>query len=95
MRRLRELPTVGLMIEFDPTRPKWVQIAEVIRQRIQNGDYAPRARLSEVQMEAEFGVARVTIRKVTAALREEGLITTTPGMGSFVADKATEQPPQA
>ncbi len=29
-------------------------------------------------------VARATVRKVTAALRAEGLIVTTPGMGSFV-----------
>ncbi|MET8534022.1 GntR family transcriptional regulator [Streptomyces sp. NPDC005065] len=77
------------MIEFDPTRPKWVQIADVIRQRIQSGEYVPRARISEVQMEAEFSVARATVRKVTAQLRQEGLIITTPGMGSFVADKAT------
>ncbi|MGW1801521.1 GntR family transcriptional regulator [Streptomyces sp. NPDC001984] len=73
------------MIEFDPTRPKWVQIADVIRQRIQSGEYPPRSLISEVQMEAEFGVARATVRKVTAQLREEGLIVTTPGLGSFVA----------
>jgi DNA-binding GntR family transcriptional regulator len=73
------------MIEFDPTRPKWVQITDVIRQRIQSGEHPPRSLISEVQMEAEFGVARATVRKVTAQLREEGLIVTTPGMGSFVA----------
>lgn len=37
------------------------------------------------------GVAR-TIRKATAALREEGLIVTTPGMGSFVRDRSGEEP---
>ncbi len=42
--------------------------------------------ISEVRLEQEFGVARTTVRKVTAALRAEGLITTTPGMGSFVAE---------
>ncbi|WP_420822732.1 GntR family transcriptional regulator [Streptomyces atratus] len=42
--------------------------------------------MSEVQLEVEFGVARGTVRKVTAALRAEGLIVTTAGMGSFVAD---------
>ncbi|MBR7672282.1 GntR family transcriptional regulator [Streptomyces daliensis] len=72
------------MIDYDPTKPKWEQIADVIRSRIASGEYPARHLLSEVQMEQEFGVARVTVRKVTAALREEGLITTTPGMGSFV-----------
>ncbi|MFF3558681.1 GntR family transcriptional regulator [Streptomyces sp. NPDC002574] len=74
------------MIEYDPTRPKWEQIAEVLRERITTGALPPRSLVSEVQLESEFGVARGTIRKVTAALREEGLITTTPGMGSFVAE---------
>ncbi|MEU7135551.1 GntR family transcriptional regulator [Streptomyces sp. NPDC046261] len=73
------------MMEFDPTRPKWMQIADVIRKRIADGEYAPDHLISEVRMEQEFGVARTTVRKVTAALREEGLIVTTPGMGSFVA----------
>lgn len=72
------------MIEYDPVRPKWVQIAEVVRRRILSGDYAPLFLISEVQLEKEFDVARVTVRKVTAKLRAEGLITTTPGMGSFV-----------
>lgn len=74
------------MIEYDPTRPKWEQIAEIIRDRIADGTYPPRHLISEVQLEAEFGVARGTVRKVTAALRAEGLIVTTAGMGSFVAD---------
>ncbi|WP_310725219.1 GntR family transcriptional regulator [Streptomyces sp. N2A] len=65
-------------------RPKWEQIADVIRERIADGTYPPHHLISEVRMEQEFGVARVTVRKVTAALREEGLIVTTPGMGSFV-----------
>ncbi|MEU1691498.1 winged helix-turn-helix domain-containing protein [Streptomyces hirsutus] len=76
--------------EFDPTRPKWEQIADALGARIADGTYPPRHLISEVQLETEFGVARVTVRKATAALRKEGLIVTTPGMGSFVADE--EQP---
>lgn len=76
------------MIDYDPTRPKWQQIADVLRTRITSGELPPRTLVSEVQMEAEFGVARGTVRKATAALREEGLIVTTPGMGSFVADQS-------
>lgn len=79
------------MIEFDPTRPKWEQIADVLRARIADGTYPPRTLVSEVQLEAEFEVARGTVRKATAALRDEGLLVTTPGMGSFVVDA----PPQA
>jgi GntR family transcriptional regulator len=75
------------VIDFDPTRPKWEQIADVLRARIASGEYPPRSLVSEVQLEAEFGVARGTVRKATAALRDEGLLTTTPGMGSFVAER--------
>jgi GntR family transcriptional regulator len=75
------------VFEFDPTRPKWQQIAEVLRQRITSGEYPVRGLISEVKLEQEFDVSRVTVRKATAALREEGLIVTTPGMGSFVAER--------
>ncbi|OKH99804.1 GntR family transcriptional regulator [Streptomyces sp. CB02923] len=79
------------MMEFDPTRPKWMQITDVIRERIASGAYPPRHLISEVKMEEEFGVARVTVRKVTAALRRDGLIITTPGMGSFVIEHRPEE----
>ena len=38
------------------------------------------ARLSE-----EFGISRGTARRVLVTLRDEGVITITPGWGSFVA----------
>ncbi|WKK26782.1 GntR family transcriptional regulator [Streptomyces olivoreticuli] len=75
------------MMEYDPTQPKWTQIAEVIRRRIASGEYPVNHLISETRLEQEFEVARVTVRKVTAALRAEGLIVTTQGMGSFVAAK--------
>jgi GntR family transcriptional regulator len=83
------------VIDYDPSRPKWVQIYEVVRARIESGEYLPHSLISEVKLEAEFGVARVTIRKVTAQLRKDGLIVTTPGMGSFVAPTTNETPGQA
>nr|WP_050502014.1 GntR family transcriptional regulator [Streptomyces monomycini] len=67
-------------------------MADVLRSRITSGEYPPRHLISEVKMEQEFGVARVTVRKVTAALREEGLITTMPGMGSFVSPHLPTEP---
>jgi GntR family transcriptional regulator len=42
---------------------------------------------SIVTIHHEYGIAKTTARKVLAALRDEGLIVTTPGWGSFVADR--------
>lgn len=58
----------------------------MIRQRIADGTYAPRTRVPSVlQLQAEFGIAAATGQKVHRALREDGLIYTEPGLGSFVA----------
>ncbi|MET8826429.1 winged helix-turn-helix domain-containing protein [Streptomyces sp. NPDC004610] len=77
-------------MEFDPRRAKWQQIEDVIISRIRSGEYAPGFQLSEVRLAEEFGVNRDTMRKATRSLRETNWITTTPGLGSFVADRLPE-----
>lgn len=75
-------------IERSGPIPPWVQVTAVLRSRITSGEYPPGAMVpSIVQIYQEFGIAKTTARKVLAALREEGLITTTPGWGSFVTEK--------
>lgn len=57
-----------------------------MRKRIADGTYAPRTRVPSVlQLQAEFGIAAATGQKVHRSLREDGLIYTEPGLGSFVA----------
>lgn len=82
------LRTVTFMIEYDPTRPKWEQIAETLRARIESGEYPGGHLLSEVQLEGEFSVTRITVRKAIHALRDEGLVVTRRGMGSFVVARS-------
>jgi len=68
--------------------PPWMQVRDELRRRIVSGELAPGAMVpSIVTMHQEFGIAKTTARKVLAALRAEGLIVTTPGWGSFVADR--------
>ena len=68
--------------------PPWMQVTAVIRERIEAGDLAPGAMVpSIVALHQEFGIAKTTARKVLAQLRDEGLIVTTPGWGSFVAER--------
>jgi GntR family transcriptional regulator len=76
-----------IMNEYDPLAPvpRYRQIAEILRRRIERGELIPNRPIpSEVQLEQEFGVARATARKAVALLREWGLITTVPGLGSYV-----------
>lgn len=75
-------------MDLDETRPKWPQVADVIRGRISDGTYPPGTRVPSVlQLVNEFEIANVTARKVVRALRDEGLIRTEPGMGSFVVGR--------
>ncbi|MER5768544.1 winged helix-turn-helix domain-containing protein [Streptomyces sp. NPDC001985] len=78
-------------MEFDPMRPKWQQIADEITRRIERGEYPERFQLSEVRLSGEFGMNRDTVRKATKALRESGMITTVPNMGTFVRSAGSDQ----
>ncbi|MFD4757860.1 GntR family transcriptional regulator [Streptomyces sp. NPDC058439] len=79
-------------MELAENRPKWRQVAEIIAERIRRGQYKPGTRVpSVIQLQAEFGIATATGQKVMRALREEGLIHTEPGMGSFVSASPPEQ----
>ncbi|MGI5139428.1 MULTISPECIES: GntR family transcriptional regulator [unclassified Streptomyces] len=84
------------MIEWEPDAPRWRQIADVLRARIEDGTYPPRTRVpSLVQLTAEFGVASVTAQKALRALREQGFTYTEQGLGSFVSPRIgdDETPP--
>lgn len=68
--------------------PPWIQVRDELRRRIVSGELPPGAMVpSIVTIHQEFGIAKTTARKVLASLRDEGLIVTTPGWGSFVADR--------
>ena len=73
--------------QWDPKRPRWQQIADAIRARIADGTYPPDTLISESRIQGEWGVAKMTARKAVAQLRGEGLLITTPGMGSFVSEQ--------
>jgi DNA-binding GntR family transcriptional regulator len=72
------------MIEWREDVPRWRQVANVIRRRIESGEYGPRRLVSENALMQEFGIARNTARKSIAWLRERGLLYTRPNLGSFV-----------
>lgn len=87
-------PTIeGAMSEFskvyDRSRvPLYIQVASVMRRRIETKQWLPGQQISTlVELEREFEVARVTIRQAIDILREEGLLRSQQGRGTFVAEK--------
>jgi DNA-binding GntR family transcriptional regulator len=75
-------------VDPDSATPVYVQVAEILRARVESGELLPdRPVPSEAQLQQEFGIARGTARKGIALLREEGLVVTVRGRGSFVNPK--------
>ncbi|GAA3314170.1 GntR family transcriptional regulator [Nonomuraea dietziae] len=83
------------MLDYHGDTHLYLQIAEIMRQRI-DGLTAGHPVPSEADIQKEFGVARTTARRAIHVLREEGLIYTVQGEGTFVGNpgEARAQPAQ-
>ncbi|WP_433793071.1 GntR family transcriptional regulator [Actinoplanes sp. CA-252034] len=74
------------MIEPDGPVPPYLQLADILAERIASEDWQPNRPIpSEFQLVQEFGVARGTARRAVAVLRERGLVFTVPQRGTYVA----------
>jgi GntR family transcriptional regulator len=78
---------------YDRSRiPLYVQVASVMRQRIESGHWKVGDKISTIEeLEAEFGIARVTVRQAIEILREEGLLDARQGRGTFVSGRVKEK----
>jgi DNA-binding GntR family transcriptional regulator len=75
------------MASLDPDDPRapYLQVAGGLRAAIRSGEYAPGAQLPTYQELAEtWGVAINTAKSAVTLLRDEGLVVTRHGKGSFV-----------
>jgi DNA-binding GntR family transcriptional regulator len=72
-------------VGVDPTLPAWPyqQAAAIIRDRIKAGGLGPRLP-SYMDLAHELGVSPMTIQRAIRVLRDEGLVETSPGRGTFV-----------
>jgi len=75
-------------IDPESAEPPWVQLAAILRRRIADGSITAKVP-SERALQQEFGLAPVTIRKAIHQLRDEGLVRTTPGWGTYVVRSDT------
>lgn len=63
--------------------PRYAQIAQVLRSRLESRDAADtRPFATEHALCAEFGVSRSTVRQALSHLKREGLVTSQPGVGT-------------
>lgn len=70
------------------------RVATTILNAIQAGRWKPGAQLpTEPEMQSEHGVGRAAVRSALRQLREQGLVTTVPGVGTFVADRDAKATP--
>lgn len=70
-------------------RPIWVQLVEVLTQRIVSGQYPAGIRIPSVRdLAAEAGVNPNTMQRAFAALEERGLVSAQRNAGRFVTEDA-------
>lgn len=70
---------------IESPKSQYVQIADVLRRRIEDGAYAPGEALpSEQRLADELGVSRVTVNKALTLLRASGDVKVRRGYGTYV-----------
>ena len=80
--------------EVDPLAPTFPyrQVAVVLAGRIRCGELVPEQRIpAEKELAAEFGVARETVRRAIATLRDVGLVSTVARRGTYVTGSAADR----
>jgi GntR family transcriptional regulator len=78
---------MGVVITREGPVAPWRQIAQIYRDKIESGELQAGDRVPSIRTLAQdYDVATTTAQKVIEALRDEGLIVTSP-MGAFVAER--------
>ena len=73
--------------------PKYRQIADDLRARMESGEYPPGSRLpSKDEMMRVYGVALNTLNHALEELRQLGLAETVHGVGTFARKPAQAEP---
>jgi GntR family transcriptional regulator len=82
---------MGFYVDTASRLPIYQQLAQQVREAIARGDLQPEARLPSVrQLSRELVVNPNTIARAYTELEREGIVTTRPGMGVFVAPPRNE-----
>lgn len=80
------------MSELNYKSPLYIQLREVIRGKIEEGEYPPGTAIpSESQLAEMYGLNRLSVRSALEALEYEGILTSVQGKGVFVNGAKTER----
>lgn len=72
--------------------PLYIQLREVIRSKIEEGEYPPGTAIpSEYTLAETYGINRLSVRNALEALEYEGLIKSVKGKGVFVKGQRTQR----
>ncbi|MEO3872353.1 GntR family transcriptional regulator [Nonomuraea sp. B12E4] len=75
--------------------PIYKQVAELVRDQIERGELKAGDPVpSEATLEKDYEIARTTARRVARELREQGLVYTVQGEGTFVGRPGTPRSPR-
>jgi DNA-binding GntR family transcriptional regulator len=73
------------LIDRNSYEPAYLQLVNIIRRQIANGDFPPASRLpSESQFCEIYEVSPMTVRRAINMLVDQGVVTTAQGKGTFV-----------
>ncbi len=67
-------------------RALYVEVAELLRQKIFNRELAPGSWIDELQIAKEYGISRTPLREALKVLATEGLITMKVRRGAYVTE---------
>jgi GntR family transcriptional regulator len=74
-----------MTLDFSSAAPRYLQIADLMRQRIARGQWPLGDKLPSLEaLVEEFGVARLTVRQAMDMLARDGLVSPQQGRGTFV-----------
>jgi hypothetical protein len=73
------------------TRPLYVEVADMIREKIFNHELQPGSWIDEQQLTQLFGISRTPLREAIKVLASEGLITMKIRRGAYVTEVETTE----
>lgn len=88
---MNEILQFGKGLNLRSPIPLYHQLADIISEKIRDGEYLPGTRIpSEILLAKTYGIGRPTARQATEALIRKGMLLRRRGAGTFVREKLKE-----